>query len=77
MSLYSNTQCEQIFIDEGFTACDKQNLSLVPGFLKNLLNTFSGVVIMSHIDVIKESMDIVTNIEYNNKTKTSNINYNI
>jgi len=49
----------------------------VPGFLKNLLNTFSGVVIMSHIDVIKESMDIVTNIEYNNKTKTSNINYNI
>ena len=33
MSLYSNTQCEQIFIDEGFTACDKQNLSLVPGFL--------------------------------------------
>ena len=77
MSLYSNTQCEQIFIDEGFTACDRQNLSLVPGFLKNLLNTFSGVVIMSHIDVIKESMDIVTNIEYNNKTKTSNINYNI
>ena len=77
MSLYSNTQCEQIFIDEGFTACDKQNLSLVPGFLKNLLNTFSGVIIMSHIDIIKDNMDIVANIEYNKNTKVSSIKYNI
>lgn len=77
MSLYSNTQCEQIFIDEGFTACDKQNLSLVPVFLKNLLNTFSGVIIMSHIDIIKDSMDIVANIEYNKNTKVSSIKYNI
>ena len=77
MSLYSNTKCDQLFIDEGFTACDKQNLSLVPEFLKNLLNTFSGVIIMSHIDIIKDSMDIVANIEYNKNNKTSYINYNI
>jgi DNA repair exonuclease SbcCD ATPase subunit/DNA repair exonuclease SbcCD nuclease subunit len=77
MSLYSNTRTEQIFIDEGFTACDKQNLSLVPGFLKSLLNTFQGVVIVSHIDVIKDSVDIIANIEYNSKTKTSYIKYAI
>ena len=77
MSLYSNTKCDQLFIDEGFTACDKQNLSLVPEFLKNLLNTFSGVIIMSHIDIIKDNMDIVANIEYNKNNKTSYINYNI
>ena len=77
MSLYSNTKCDQLFIDEGFTACDKQNLSLVPEFLKNLLNTFSGVIIMSHIDIIKDSMDIVANIEYDKNNKTSYINYNI
>lgn len=77
MSLYSNTKCDQLFIDEGFTACDKQNLSLVPEFLKNLLNTFSGIIIMSHIDIIKDSMDIVANIEYNKNNKTSYINYNI
>jgi DNA repair exonuclease SbcCD ATPase subunit len=77
MSLYSNTLCEQIFIDEGFTACDKQNISLVPKFLKNLLNTFDGVIIMTHIDIIKESADIVANINYDNMTKMSNICYNI
>tara|TARA_B100000795_G_C22806369_1_gene445120 strand:- start:6459 stop:10616 length:4158 start_codon:yes stop_codon:yes gene_type:complete len=77
MSLYSNTKCDQIFIDEGFIACDKQNLSIVPEFLKNLLNTFSGVIIMSHIDIIKDSMDIVANIEYDKNNKTSYINYNI
>jgi DNA repair exonuclease SbcCD ATPase subunit len=73
MSLYSNTQTEQLFIDEGFTACDNQNLSLVPEFLKKLLNTFSCIIIVSHIDVIKDSADIIVNIEYNKDTKTSYI----
>jgi len=73
MSLYSNTQTEQLFIDEGFTACDNQNLSLVPSFLKKLLNTFSCIVIVSHIDIIKDSADIIVNIEYDKDTKTSHI----
>jgi DNA repair exonuclease SbcCD ATPase subunit/DNA repair exonuclease SbcCD nuclease subunit len=73
MSLYSNTQTEQLFIDEGFTACDNQNLSLVPSFLKKLLNTFSCIVIVSHIDIIKDSADIIVNIEYDKNTKTSHI----
>jgi DNA repair exonuclease SbcCD ATPase subunit len=73
MSLYSNTQTEQLFIDEGFTACDNQNLSLVPSFLKKLLNTFSCIVIVSHIDIIKDSADIIVNIEYDKHTKTSHI----
>ena len=32
---------------------------------------------MSHIDIIKDSMDIVANIEYNKNTKVSSIKYNI
>ena len=35
LSLFGNKiLCNQLFIDEGFTACDKDNLSIVPNFLK-------------------------------------------
>jgi DNA repair exonuclease SbcCD ATPase subunit len=75
MSLFSNKTCEQLFFDEGFTACDKNNLSIVPTFLKGLLNLFNSVIIVSHIDIIQESTDMMTRIEYNNITKSSSIMY--
>lgn len=75
MSMFSNKRCDQLFIDEGFTACDKQNLSIVPGFLKGLLRTFDTVVIVSHIDVIQDSMDNIAYINYNSTDKTSRIAY--
>lgn len=75
MSLFSNKTCEQLFFDEGFTACDKNNLSIVPTFLKGLLNMFNSVIIVSHIDIIQESTDMMTKIEYNQNTKSSSIMY--
>lgn len=75
MSLFSSKRCTQLFIDEGFTACDKQNLSIVPGFLKGLLRTFNTVVIVSHIDIIQDSMDNTAYISYNSVDKASKIAY--
>lgn len=75
MSLFHNKGCRQLFIDEGFTACDKQNLSIVPGFLKGLLKTFDTIVIVSHIDIIQDSMDNTVYINYNSKDKISMIAY--
>jgi exonuclease SbcC len=75
MSLFSNKRCQQLFIDEGFTACDKLNLSIVPGFLKALLKSFHSIIIVSHIDVIQDTVDHTAQIKYNESTKASTIRY--
>ena len=75
LSLFSNKVCDQLFIDEGFTACDKDNLSIVPDFLKNLLQLFTSVIIVSHIDIIQDNIDDKIQINYNNKNKSSNIKF--
>ena len=74
-SLFNNKHCDQLFIDEGFTACDKNNLSIVPIFLKNLLKIFNTIIIVSHIDLIQDSIDEKIEIKFNNTDKSSNIKY--
>lgn len=64
-----------MFIDEGFTSCDSMNLSIVPSFLKSLLKMFKSVILVSHIDVIQDSIDNVCNISYNKERETSSIMY--
>ena len=75
MSLFSNKTCNQLFFDEGFTACDKLNLSIVPSFLKGLLKVFNSVIIVSHIDIIQDSVDDVARITYDNDLRCSCIVY--
>lgn len=75
MALFSSWQYNQLFIDEGFTACDKLNLSIVPAFLKNLLKHFTSIIIVSHIDVIQDSIDNKIYITYNKNNKSSSIQY--
>lgn len=75
MSLFQNKTCNQLFIDEGFTACDKDNLSIVPSFLRALLKTFRSIVIVSHIDLIQDSVDNMANIYFDKQKKSSSIHY--
>ena len=75
LSLFNNKYCNQLFIDEGFTACDKNNLSIVPIFLKNLLKIFNTIIIVSHIDLIQDSIDEKIEIKFNNNDKSSNIKF--
>jgi len=75
MSLFNNKCCQQLFIDEGFTACDKDNLSIVPTFLQALLKSFKSIIIVSHIDLIRDSIDNIAEIIYNENDKSSVIHY--
>jgi DNA repair exonuclease SbcCD ATPase subunit/DNA repair exonuclease SbcCD nuclease subunit len=78
MSLYFNNYdvlCSQLFIDEGFINFDKNNLSIVPIFLKNLLHYFNTIVILSHIDIIQDSVDEIALINYIDRNSESNIKY--
>jgi DNA repair exonuclease SbcCD ATPase subunit len=68
MSLFNNKNeilCNQIFIDDGFVNFDKYNLSMVPQFLKSLLLYFNNVIIVSHIDMIQDNIDEISEIKYN------------
>ena len=47
----------QFFIDEGFTACDSRHLNKIPNFLQCLLEMFNSIILVSHIEHIKDSVD--------------------
>jgi len=50
----SGMLCSQLFIDEGFTACDSDNIGRVPTFLKYLLSMYPhGILLVSHLDDVK------------------------
>jgi DNA repair exonuclease SbcCD ATPase subunit len=79
MSLFNNKNeilCNQIFIDEGFVNFDKHNLSMVPAFLKSLLLYFNNVIVVSHIDLIQDNIDEITEIKYNKHSGVSEMTYN-
>ena len=80
LCLFGNNRaiCKQLYIDEGFVSFDKYNLSIVPNFLKSLLAYFDTIIIVSHIDLIQESIEdneCIAEINYNNTTSVSNISY--
>jgi DNA repair exonuclease SbcCD nuclease subunit len=66
LSNLAGMKCNQLFIDEGFVACDAEHLSKVPNFLMNLLNIYNNVVVVSHLDSIKEMNAVQINITRKN-----------
>ena len=78
MSLFVNkyeTTCNQLFIDEGFINFDKENLSIVPSFIKSLLSYFNTIIIVSHIDLIQDNIDEIAEIKYNKYNCISSMEY--
>lgn len=71
----SNLKCSQLFIDEGFTACDEENLDKMTIFIGSLLNLYESVIIVSHLEKIKECANITINIQRNNNESLSYLNY--
>jgi len=56
---------ENLIIDEGFTACDGENLEKVPAFLKRLLSDklYRGVMLATHLEDLKACGDKQVGIE--------------
>lgn len=46
-----------MFVDEGFVACDRDNVHNVIPFLKKLLTVYGGILVCSHIEDIIEETD--------------------
>ena len=67
----------QLFIDEGFTACDNDNLGNVPDVLNELLNTYSAIVLVSHLDDLKHGIKSFINIDRDMLKGLSKINFGV
>jgi DNA repair exonuclease SbcCD ATPase subunit/DNA repair exonuclease SbcCD nuclease subunit len=59
----SAVSCKQFFIDEGFVACDKTHLMRIPDLLQNLLGLYDSILLVSHLEEIKESTNVHISIK--------------
>jgi hypothetical protein len=65
LGISGQTLYENLIIDEGFTACDGENLEKVPAFLKALIadQNYKGVVLATHLEELKACGDKQISIE--------------
>ncbi len=74
-------RCAQLFVDEGFAACDAQNLERVPGFLRRMLDPaaaaapFSSMLLTTHLDALARSATLRIPIVPDPGTRLSHINW--
>ncbi len=67
-------RCAQLFVDEGFAACDAANLERVPGFLRRILGSraaFSSVLLTTHLDALSRCASMRVPIALNPCTRLS------
>ena len=50
---FCRIQHSDLFIDEGFTACDTDHLEKVPSFLKGLLHFYKSIYLVTHLEDLK------------------------
>jgi hypothetical protein len=61
---FCRIQYDQLFIDEGFTSCDTDNLERVPDFLRSLLRLYDGICLVTHLEELKECADVHIRIKW-------------
>jgi DNA repair exonuclease SbcCD ATPase subunit len=66
---------KQLFIDEGFTACDSANLASVPEFLDGLLSSYDSVLIVTHLQELKDCINKTILIERDNFKSLSYLHF--
>jgi len=54
---FCRIQYDQLFLDEGFTSCDSDNLEKVPDFLRCLLQMYDSIYLATHLDELKICAD--------------------
>ena len=62
---FCRIQYDQLFLDEGFTSCDSDNLERVPDFLRGLLRLYNSIYLATHLDELKVCADSQIMIERN------------
>jgi DNA repair exonuclease SbcCD ATPase subunit len=61
----SLSKSDMFIVDEGFGALDPQNIEAVTGLLHRLKSYYRLILIISHVEFIKDSVDEVIEITRN------------
>ena len=72
MNLTTLPRCDLLIIDEGFGALDETNVEACSGLLQNLKKWFKSILVISHVDAVKDSVDNV--IEISKKSGNAYVN---
>ena len=67
INVSSLTKTNMLIIDEGFGSLDETNIEACSRLLKSLKKWFRNIVIISHVDAIKDSVDNFLEISKNEK----------
>jgi len=73
-NISSLPKSDMLIIDEGFGALDETNLEACARLLQNLKSYFKKIIIISHVDAIKDVVDNMLSIEtHNNRSKVIHV----
>jgi len=64
-----------LFIDEGFTSFDSVNINKIRDIFKILLQRFGSIMIVSHMDIVRDVVDTSIDIQRSSDNKTSRVFY--
>jgi len=67
------TKTNFIFIDEGFSAADDQNIQKIGYLIDIIKKQYDICILISHIDEVKNQDGKLIKIEYNKETSDSRI----
>ena len=58
-------KCDILIIDEGFGALDATNIEACTALLRSLTKTFRSIIIISHVDTVKDVVDNIIEVSTN------------
>lgn len=74
INLSSLPRSDMFIVDEGWGSLDAENLQKVSSFLAGLRCYFKTILLISHIQEVKEAADFILEVQNNNNE--SHIKYN-
>jgi exonuclease SbcC len=73
INISSLPKSDILIIDEGFGALDENNIEACNRLLSSLKRYFKSILVISHVDAVKDSVDFM--IEINSNGKDSNVRF--
>ena len=67
INISSLPKCDTFIIDEGFGTLDETNVEACNSLLVSLKKWFKNIILISHVDGVKDAVDNVIDISWNGK----------
>ena len=77
LSATTSAACAQLFIDEGFVACDAANIERVPSFLRGLLTDglYDSIVLVTHLEALAQCATMRIQVQRDHHLRLSHLRW--